>query len=140
GGALEWARRYESMVSLAAWGGAGILMATSGLNCPGRYLAPFYVVLLAPVLAGGSSEVFRKSWWRCAAFGGFALAGLLIVFTQARPLWPAVTILRGMDAEHSSNPLLRRGYKVYSVYAGRADAFAPARAVLPTEANPLGVV
>jgi hypothetical protein len=64
----------------------------------------------------------------------------LILITPPRPLWPAVTALQMLGAEDSANPLLRRAWTVYSVYGGRADAFAPARAILPPEANPLGLV
>ena len=142
----EWLRRccrYESLVCFAAWAGAGVLVATSGLNCPARYFAPFYVVLLAPILAGSSvapREALRKTWWRWGAAGTFLLAALLLVVTQARPLWPALTILRTLGAEHSSVPLLSRAYRVYSVYAGRDDAFRAARVVLPPGASPLGLV
>jgi len=135
--------RYESMVCLAAWAGAGVLLATSGLNCPARYFAPFYVVLLAPILAGASAapgEALRKKWWRWGAAGTFFLAAFLLVVTQARPLWPALTVLRVLGAEKSSAPLLSRAYRVYSVYAGRDDAFQAARAVLPAGASPLGFV
>ena len=134
---------YESLICYAAWAGAGVLMATSGLNCPGRYFAPFYVVLLAPFLASSSitdSRAQRTRWWRGGALVAFLLAGLLIVLTQARPLWPARTILQAFGADHSGHPLLRRAYKVYSVYAGRDDAFKPARAILPLGANPLGLI
>jgi len=140
-GLLRWGLDYESLVCLAAWAGVGVLIATSGLNCPGRYLAPFYVLLLAPLLQGISvAQIFRKIWWRCGLIAAFVLAAMLILFTQARPLWPAVTILRALDAEHSSSSLLRRGYKVYSVYGGRADAFRPVRDVLPRDANPVGFI
>src|SRR6185369_535043 len=52
----------------------------------------------------------------------------------------ALTILRALGAEKSSAPLLSRAYRVYSVYAGRDDAFRTARAVLPPGASPLGFV
>jgi hypothetical protein len=135
--------RYESLVSFAAWGGAGVLMATSGLNCPGRYFAPFYVVLLAPLLTASSivdGNALRTKWFRIGTLGVFLLSGLLLVLTQARPLWPARTILRGLGAEHSTSPILTRAYKVYSVYGGRDDAFKAVRALLPPGANPLGLI
>jgi hypothetical protein len=55
-------------------------------------------------------------------------------------LWPAVTILRAFGADHSSLSLVKRAWTVYSVYGARGDAFEQARAVLPADANPLGMV
>ncbi len=134
--------RYETLVVLGAWAGAAAFLAQSGLSCPARYLAPFYVLMIAALLArsGAVGEVTRRTWWRCAGAGVFLLAGLLVIISPARPLWPALAVLKELGAEQSSNPLVRRSWTVYSVYARRADGFAPVRAVLPPDANPLGLI
>src|SRR5204863_4444994 len=82
---LQW---HQLLIPLAAWAGVVIFMAGSGLSCPARYLAPFYILLLAPLLWAGAIP-------RCGAvLGVFILAAMLLVVSPARPLWPAVTVLR----------------------------------------------
>jgi len=105
-------------------------------------MAPFYVLLAAPFLAGTGAhiEVLRKRWWHSACMMVFILAALLIVVCPSRPLWPAVSLLHAAGAGQSSQPLIRRAWTVYSVYGQRGDAFEPVRTKLPTNANPLGLV
>jgi len=129
------------LVPLGAYVAVIVFMMRTGLNCPGRYLAPFYALLLAPLLAGSvPARMTRNVLWRGASAGVFLLAALLLILSPPRPLWPAVTILRASGANHSSLPLVKRAWTVYSVYGARGDAFEPARAILPADANPLGMV
>lgn len=132
----------EWLVPLAAWAATGVFMCQSGLGCPARYLAPFYALLLAPILAGDAGQplLVRRAWWRRAGMLVFLLAGLLMVVVPSRPLWPAVSILRALGADHSTHRLLTRAWAVYSVYGHRADAFRSAREMLPADANPLGLI
>ena len=139
---VAW-REMRILVPLATYAAAGVFMAQSGFSCPARYLSPFYVVLLAPVLAGGQpalSDLVRRPWWRRAALAVFLLAGLLLIVSPARPLWPAVSILRGAGADHATHPLVRRAWTVYSVYGARSDSFAPAKAALPPHLATVGFV
>jgi hypothetical protein len=140
----EWRRRLcslESLVVVGAWVAAGVFMAQSGLSPAARYLTPFYCLMLALFLSGGTyDQLWRRRWWRYATGGVLALAGLLLVVVPTRPLWPATTLLQSAGANASAHPLLVRAWTVYSVYDKRADAFAPACARLPDEANPLGLI
>ncbi len=133
---------YEMLIAFAAWVACAIFMAQSGLSCPARYLAPFYALLLAPFIIGASfgDGPGGKLFWKSAGVGVFGLAALLVVITPSRPLWPAMSVLRALGADRSSHPLVRRAWTVYHVYGQRADAFAPARAILPPHADPLGLV
>jgi len=132
---------YQWLVGAAGWIAVLVFMAQSGLTGAVRYLAPYNVLLFAPLLAGiGHERVVRGRWWRRGCAAVFALAGLLLIVSPGRPLWPAVTILRSLGAEQSSHQLVRRAWAVYSVYSHRAEAFAPACAILPAEADPLGIV
>ncbi len=129
------------LVPLGAYASVIVFMMQTGLNCPGRYLAPFYALLLAPLLAGSvPARMTRNVFWRGAGDGAFLLAALLLILTPPRPLWPAVTLLRALGADHSSLPLIKRAWKVYSIYGERGNAFEQARAILPADANPLGMV
>jgi len=132
---------YEVLISLGAWAALGVIMARSGLSVPARYLLPFYALLMVPLLRGAVPLKLTKSlWWRRAAGGVFLLAGLVLILTPPRPLWPAVSMLKFLGADHSADTLVRRAWTVYSVYNARWDAFEPVRVVLPEDANPLGMV
>jgi hypothetical protein len=66
---------------LGAYAAVFVFMVQTGLDCPARYLAPFYVLLLAPLLAGNvPARMTRNVFWRGASVGVFLLAaGLLIL-------------------------------------------------------------
>jgi len=61
-----------------------------------------------------------------------------LILSPSRPLWPATAVLERFGGSESSHPLVRKASTVYLVCSQRADAFAPARALLPGGANPLG--
>ncbi len=129
----------ELLVPLAAWAGVGVFMVQVGAAGPARYLLPFYPLLVAPVLAGADAgNFFRRRLWRNLAWSSFAVSALLLILSVQRPLWPAESVLRSLDAEHSDNFLLKRAWNVYTAYGARADGFAPVLAALPPDANPLG--
>jgi hypothetical protein len=128
-----------TLVPLAAWASLGILMMETGAAGPARYLLPFYLLLAAPILTGTTAgKFFQNRFWRGASLAVFAVAGLLLIFAPAHPVWPASTVLRALDAERSPNHWLQRAWNVYSVYDLRADGFAPVIAELPPEVNLLG--
>jgi hypothetical protein len=128
------------LVPLATWVVMGVFMTQSGLHCPGRYMSPFYALLVAPILAGDVGQLPRRAWWRRAGLFVFLLAGMLVVLIPGRPLLPVVPFLRALDAGHSTRRLLTRAWTVYTVYGHRADAFRSVREVLPPGANPLGLI
>ena len=134
-------RGNELWVGVAGWLAVVFFLTQSGLSTVARYLAPYNVILLAPFLVGeGHLLVVQKVWWRRVGGAVFLLAGLLLIVNLARPLWPAVPVLRALGGEDSPRQLLQRAWSAYSVKSERADAFAPARAILPANANPLGIV
>ncbi len=133
--------RPANLVPAATWLVTLYFFTQSGLSCPARYLAPSYLLLLAPVLRLSSAgKLVRCMWWRRLAMVGFVLAALLVIASPPRPLWPAQTLLRAINAENTSASWLRRIWTVYSVYGARADGFAPVRAILPADMKVLGLV
>ncbi|MES2924217.1 MAG: hypothetical protein V4819_21885 [Verrucomicrobiota bacterium] len=140
----EWLAALMSpawLVPASAWLVTLYFFTQAGLGCPARYLAPSYVLLVAPLLRlPRAGELIGRRWWRGLAYLGFALAALLLIATPPRPLWPARTLLRAMHADTSTSSLLRRVWTVYSVYGARADGFSPVRAILPPEVKVLGLV
>jgi hypothetical protein len=139
-----FARAFEVqwLVPICAAVSCAVFMTQSGLACPARYLAPFDAVLIAPILAGDGAvlRLVRRSCWRWAIMLVFALAAVPVIISPARPLWPAVTVLKALGAEKSPRPLVKRAWMVYSIYGNRGDAFQPAVDVLLKDASPLGAV
>jgi hypothetical protein len=114
-------------------------MFKSGMTTVARLVAPYYALLVPPLLAGtGQSRIVRAAWWRFSVLGLFLRAALLLFVSPARPLWPADSVLAGIDTQ--SHPLLERAKMVYSVYGQRAEGFAPVRALLPPGLKVLGLI
>jgi hypothetical protein len=114
-------------------------MAKSGLSSAARVASPFYPLCIPALLMfGDQMRVVTSGWFRRAGLLVFGAAAVVLVLSPARPLWPAMTILAGADK--GKHPLLARARTVYSVYRQRADAFAPARSVLPSGLKVLGMV
>lgn len=134
--------RWQLLVPLGAWAACVFFLTQSGLSCPSRYLAPFYPLLIAPILSGTGVDRFvrRSRVWRGAGVAVFSAAGLLLVLSPARPLWPVRPVLRALGADLSSHSLLRRAWTVYQVYGQRADAFDPALRLLPPGTAVFGIV
>jgi hypothetical protein len=131
--------RTGTLVVLAAWASLGVFMMQTGSAGPARYLLPFYILLVIPILRGPAADAFfRWRSWRQIAVGLSTLSVLLVVLCPARPLWPATRVLQSLDTDRSQHPLLNRALNVYSAYGARGDGFAPVIAGLPADANPLG--
>lgn len=129
------------LVPAGAWSVMIYFFTQSGLACPARYLAPSYILMLAPILClPRASKLLRCRWWRYLAMGVFLFAALLLVATPARPLWPSKTFIRQFNEEAHLSPFLKRIWRVYSVYSDRADGFAPVLSSLPPNLKVLGFV
>jgi hypothetical protein len=129
------------LVVPAAWIALLLIMSQSGLSAITRLLAPYYVLLIVPILRSAGQETFvRSRAWRAGALAVFALGAVLLVLNPARPLWPATTVFRALGGENASHPLVRRAWTVYSTYQNRPRAFDPVLRVLPSDANPLGFI
>jgi hypothetical protein len=135
GRAFRVALTVSPYVALAAFAAKG------GWPSPVRYFAPYYPLLLPLLLAGREQvELVRKSWWKIGAALVFTLAALPVIASPARPLWPAEWLLAKAGAKSSSNRLLVRAARVYSIYGRRGDALAPVRSLIPAEAKVLGMI
>jgi len=122
--------RFEFLFFAATLIGTMVVMMKSGASGPARYFLGIYPLLVLPLLDAG--QLLRRGIWRLAAVGVILISAALIIITPHRPLWPAMTVLKKFDAEHSEKFLLKRAWAVYSVFAGRADGFAPVLEKLET--------
>jgi hypothetical protein len=127
--------RFTPWISLLA------LLSQSEVYPIGRILAPFYALLPPFFLANPAHEqLVKQCWWRLSALAVFFMAAGLLVVSPARPLFPVGIFLEKIQAAEAKYPSLARVETVYSVYAARNDAFAPAKKLLPPGLKILGLV
>jgi hypothetical protein len=127
--------RWSPVISLLA------LLSQSNLYEIARVLTPYYALLLPPLLAcAGHNRLVKFFWWRATAFAVFFIAAGILIISPARPLFPAGIFLEKIHAAAAQHPSLARAETVYSVYAARNDAFAPAKEILPPGVKILGLI
>jgi hypothetical protein len=132
---------WRTSLRLAPWISLLALLSQSEVYPIGRILAPYYALLLPFFLASAAHAQFvRQCWWRLSAFAVYILAAGLLIISPARPLFPVGMFLEKMHAAEAQHPALARIETVYSVYAARNDAFAPAKEILPPGLKILGLV
>lgn len=116
-------------------------LVKSGLTGSGRYLAPHYLLLILPFLITPGIAVFMRSkLWKTGVLFCFLALFSTMMISAARPLWPALTVLKSINAEKSPNPLLKRAWDVYMVYRERPTAFEPICKLLPEDAINVGIL
>jgi hypothetical protein len=117
------------------------LITQANLTAIGRIATPYYLLLLPALLAGaGHERLIGKCWWRALVCAVFVAAGGLLIVSPARPLFPVQKLLKKIQPPGPDPRWFTRVKTVYSVYGARTDAFEPARAILPADANPLGLI
>jgi hypothetical protein len=132
---------WLKMICIAPWVALIYTMSKLGLSSGARYMAPYYPLLLMGLLRGGAhAQLVKQKWWRGCAVAGFVLALALVVISPARPLWPAGWVMNHYGARLQASRLGTRVFNVYSVYAARAEAFAPVRDSLPKDEKVVGLV
>jgi len=134
----DWVGR---LVCIGSWVSLFVSLANLGIAGVARYCTPYYVPAVAGLLLGaGHYSVVRRRWWHAWAWVSFALAAMLLVVSQARPLWPARWALAHLGERFRTSSIGTRVFTVYEVYGDRADAFGPIRKSLPADASPLGLI
>lgn len=132
---------FRMLLLTSVWLALLVFMLKSNLSSAARLALPYYGLLIPGLLLSrGHAHVVKAIWWQRCATAVFVLAGVVLVVSPARPLWPAQTILAGLGADAASGGLLARAQSVYAVYARRWDSFQPIRIRLPAEAKRLGFV
>ncbi len=132
-------RFWKTAILLSPWLSLLVLIAKTNWAIS-RLSVPYYGLLMPALLIGSAqSQIVRRAWWRLLAAVMFLLAGLLVILSPPRPLWPVNTLLSALHLPESSR-LVQRLKTVYSVYADRHEAFAPLLASLPSDELVLGMV
>jgi hypothetical protein len=127
------------LVCLAPWVSLLYLMAKLDFVSGPRYLAAYYPLLAMGLLRSPvQAELIRRNWWRSWALLSCGLAGLLLVISPARPLWPAAWFFQHYGPRLQSSRLASVAMDAYSTKGKRAEVFAPVIALLPADAKIIG--
>jgi len=129
------------LVCAAAWVSFSYVMTKIGLSGVSRFFTPYFLLITMGLLRNDMHDALvRTKWWRTAALAVFAMAAVLVVASNARPLWPSAWVFRRYPTFFEQSPMGQRIRTVYSVYGQRHDAFAPMREALPTDATVVGLI
>jgi hypothetical protein len=127
------------LVCVAPWVSLLYLMTKLNMSGAVRYLASYYPLLCMGLLLNpGHAALFRQKWWRSWAFLSCGLAGLVLVISPARPLWPAEWFFQHYGSRLQSSKLGSRAMATYATKGKRSEVFAPVIAALPADTSVLG--
>jgi len=130
---------FLRLLCLAPWFSLIFLMAKLDFRSGPRYLAAYYPLLsMGLLLSPAQSRLTRLNWWRSWALFSCALAGLLLVISPARPLWPAACFFQHYGPRLQSSRLASRALDTYAAKGQRSEVFAPVIASLPADAKAIG--
>jgi hypothetical protein len=130
------------IVRLVRWTpfiGAAVFMSKSALSETGRYITPYYPLLLPAFLLGAAhSHIVSKRWWRLGAYAcGLLTIGLLLISRQ-RPIFPADFVTAKLQESFPNSGFVRKVRNAYSFVMQREEMERIIRAALPAEEKRIG--
>jgi len=137
----NWSWDARLAVGLAAWIAFATFMLKMGSEATARLLLPYYPLMFLLILRSPVQEV----WLRFRAWKIWLVLVALsvlpaIIFSPARPLWPALTVSQALLKNYPDSPLALRIATVYSGYAVRNDPLQPLRAAVPENIKKVGFI
>ncbi|HWC58934.1 MAG TPA: hypothetical protein VHC44_04500 [Verrucomicrobiae bacterium] len=133
-------RPLPTFVNLGTYASLLVFFVSSDYMSIARLLAPYYPLLLIPLLMIVNEKLVRRRWWQVVALSSFVLAALPLIASPPRPLFPWRPVVALLQKLGASPRLTARTERVYSVYSHRADAFAPMIPLLPPGTTVVGLV
>lgn len=127
------------LVCVAPWVSLLYAMMKLNLSSGPRFLAPYYPLLsLGLLLSPAQAGLVKRNWWRSWAWLSCGLAGLLLIISPARPLWPATWFCQQYGSRLRSSRLGSLAIAAYATKSNRGEVFAPVITMLPADASVLG--
>lgn len=128
---LPWKIRWTPWL---AWIAYGVFLAKLGSSQSARIAAPYYPLILVPLLRYPAASAFERKKWM-GGLAVFAAAAVLpvILLTPARPLVPVQTVARILN-----RPALDKIAEQYIVWKSFRDSLTPLRSHLPADALRVG--
>jgi hypothetical protein len=106
--------KFQSVLRLAPWCALLVFMAKVGTYENARQLSAYYVLLFPVFLAKpGHSYLVRQRQWQYFSLGIIAFAGVMVVTSIARPLFPAKTILEPLHAKYPGSSFISHEYSQF---------------------------
>ena len=137
--ALPAGSRVLRLVCLAPWVSLLYAMTKLNLSSGPRFLASYYPLLsMGLLLSPAQAGLIRRNWWRSWALLSCGLAGLLLVISPARPLWPAGWFFQQYGSRLQASRLASLAMGAYAAKNSRGEVFAPVIALLPADATIIG--
>jgi hypothetical protein len=128
-------------VGLAAWVAFLFYLLKMGSEAGPRLLLPYYPLVIAPLLMLPVHRAWlRHRVWRVTLLLGAACVLPSLIFSPARPLWPAATVTEQWVRNHPGSAFLQRLASIYATYAKRNDVLASVRDRLPPAVREVGFV
>ncbi|HEY5346503.1 MAG TPA: hypothetical protein VIK62_09195 [Verrucomicrobiae bacterium] len=143
-GSALWKNQSANLglaVGLAAWISFSVYMLKMGSEATARLLLPYYPLLLILILKLPLQNFLLnsrawKTWLVLVALSVFPA----LIFSPARPLWPALTVSQFLLEHHPESRLAQRLNSVYAGYSVRNDPLKSLREAVPASVRKIGFV
>ena len=127
------------VLRLAPWPLLLLYMAKVGTFQNARQLAPYYPLLLLPLLALPVHATFaRQIWWRLGCLLLMLVTVFMLVISRSRPFFPTHTIITRLASSQSHPKLLNQLQVSYGFMSTFELLRHPFSASLPTNESTIG--
>jgi len=114
-------------------------LSKSALAGVSRVILPYFPLAMAPIMATGDGcQLLQSRIFKALVLFSFLCAFGAVILDPSRPLWPTQRILAAPTSLPWLEKIRQRAYAVYRNYGQRAEAYQPARALLPPGTTRLG--
>lgn len=122
-----------------AWVALTVFMAKMGSESIARLIAPYYIVIMIPLLVlRCQGRVIRSRFWNSIAVVCMLMAAVPLLLSPGRPLLPVNFMISYLVNFPSMTGISERMQRVYSVYGSRSDSLTEVRDQLPFGTKTIG--
>jgi len=107
------------LLRLAPWALLLLFMAKNGSYQNARQLAPYYVFFFPVLFVNpGHLTLVRQGWWQRAGLLLMLFTAMLLVLAPSRPLFPAKTVIGGLQAKYPHSKFISQAWHYVSRVSG----------------------